>query len=145
MEANKKRLSSFPTTTNLVSKQRHSVGTDEGVWKPHPASPKGREGASPPAPLRMERGVNTTISKQRGRFFTSKRRPFHNDGTPSSIGEGRSFLFALSFFAKEAVPRYALTIHYFVRKQHYSRPSPFGEGTGVRLVVDGGEAACGRV
>ncbi|EEX17583.1 hypothetical protein HMPREF0973_02547 [Prevotella veroralis F0319] len=23
--------------------------------------------------------------------------------------------------------------HTFVRKQHYSRPSPFGEGAGVRL------------
>ena len=32
-----------------------------------------------------------------------------------------------------------------MRKQHYSRPSPFGEGMGVRLVVDGGEAFCKRL
>ena len=101
---------------------------------------KGKGVASPPPPLRMERGVDSIIYKQRGRFFDVKRRPFHSKETPSSIGEGRSLLFALSFFAKEAVPRYALTIHYFVRKQLCLLPSPFGEGTGVRLVVDGGEA-----
>ncbi|EEX20032.1 hypothetical protein HMPREF0973_00092 [Prevotella veroralis F0319] len=41
----------------------------------HAASPKGKEEASPPTPLRMERGVNTTISKQRGRFLDVKKRP----------------------------------------------------------------------
>ena len=30
--------------------------------------------------------------------------------------------------------------HPFVRNQYYSRPSPFGEGTGVRLVVNGDKA-----
>ena len=46
----------------------------------------------------------------------------------------RRFLYikeTLSFYQRNAP---------FVCKQHYSRPSPFGEGTGVRLVVDGGEA-----
>ena len=85
----------------------------------------------------MERGVDSIIYKQRGRFFDVKRRPFHCKETPSSIGEGRSLLFALSFFAKEAVPRYALTIHYFVRKQLCLLPSPFGEGTGERLYLTG--------
>ena len=66
--------------------------------------------ASPPPPLPMERGVNSTIYKQRGRFFDVKRRPFHGKETPSSIGEGRSFLFALSFFANEALSRYTETI-----------------------------------
>ena len=47
-------------------------------------SPLSPSTASPPPPLRMERGVNTTISKQRGRFFTSKGRPFHCKETPSS-------------------------------------------------------------
>ena len=91
----------------------------------------------------MERGVDTTINKQRGRFFDVKKRPLHCKETPSSIGEGRSFLFALSFFAKEAVPRYALTIHYFVRKQLCLLPSPFGEGLGVRLLLPLGEAGWG--
>ena len=40
--------------------------------------------ASPPPPLRMERGVNSIVYKQRGRFFTSKRRPLHCKETPSS-------------------------------------------------------------
>ena len=50
-----------------------------------------REEASLPAPLRMDRGVNSIICKQRGRFFDVKRRPFHSKETPSSNGEGRSF------------------------------------------------------
>ena len=64
----------------------------------------------PRPPLRMERGVDTTINKQRGHFFDVKRRPFHGKETPSSIGEGRSFLFALSFFANEVLPCYTETI-----------------------------------
>ncbi|EEX17841.1 hypothetical protein HMPREF0973_02315 [Prevotella veroralis F0319] len=39
----------------------------------------------------MERGVNTTISKQRGRFFDVKRRPFHCKETLSSMRRGRFF------------------------------------------------------
>ena len=50
-----------------------------------------RDEASPPPPLRMERGVDSIIYKQRGRFFDVKRRPFHCKETPSSNGEGRSF------------------------------------------------------
>ena len=41
----------------------------------------------------MERGVDSIIYKQRGRFFDVKRRPFHSKETPSSIGEGRFLLF----------------------------------------------------
>ena len=66
--------------------------------------------ASPPPPLRMERGVDSIIYKQRGRFFDVKKRPLHCKETPSSIGEGRSLLFALSFFANEVLPRYTETI-----------------------------------
>ena len=36
-----------------------------------------------------------------------------------------------SFYQRDAL---------FICKQCYSLPSPFGEGTGVRLVVGGGEA-----
>ena len=40
----------------------------------------------------MERGVDSIIYKQRGRFFDVKRRPFHGKETPSSNGEGRFFI-----------------------------------------------------
>ena len=51
-----------------------------------------RDEASPPAPLRMERGVDSIIYKQRGCFFDVKRRPFHCKETPSSIERGRFFI-----------------------------------------------------
>ena len=51
-----------------------------------------RDEASPPTPLRMERGVDSIIYKQRGRFFDVKRCPFHCKETPSSIERGRSFI-----------------------------------------------------
>ena len=47
--------------------------------------------ASPPPPLRMERGVDSIIYKQRGRFFDMKEASLRCNGTPSSNGEGRSF------------------------------------------------------
>ena len=50
------------------------------------------QGASPPSPLRMERGVNSTICKQRGRFFDVKRRPFHSKETPSSYQRNAFFV-----------------------------------------------------
>ena len=50
-----------------------------------------RDEASPPPPLRMERGVDSIIYKQRGRFFDVKKRPLHCKETPSSIGEGHFF------------------------------------------------------
>ena len=58
----------------------------------------------------MERGVNTTINKQRGRFFDVKRRPFHDDGTPSSYGEGRFLVFSSAIPANEVLPCYTETI-----------------------------------
>ncbi|EEX19364.1 hypothetical protein HMPREF0973_00809 [Prevotella veroralis F0319] len=48
-----------------------------------------------PAPLRMERGVNSIVCKQRRRFFTSKRRLLHSKETPSSIGEDALLLLPL--------------------------------------------------
>ena len=51
--------------------------------------------ASPPSPLRMERGVDTTINKQRGRFFDVKGGSLRYEGTPFSIGEGRFLVFVL--------------------------------------------------
>ena len=101
----------------LSFKHTTQVGTDAPVWKPLPAPPRGEkkphpqpQPASPPSPFRMERGVDSIIYKQRGRLFDVKRRPLHSKETPSSIGEGRSFLFALSFFANEALSRYTGTI-----------------------------------
>ena len=40
--------------------------------------------------LSFEKTSNTILE---GRFFTSKRRPSHNEGTPSSNEGGRSFRF----------------------------------------------------
>ena len=72
--------------------------------------PKGERRSLTPTPLRMERGVDSIIYKQRGRFFDVKRRPFHCKETPSSNGEGRSFVFTLSPTANEVLPRYIETI-----------------------------------
>ena len=46
--------------------------------------------ASPPSPLRMERGVNTIVCKWRGRLLDVKRGSFRHKETPFSLGEGRS-------------------------------------------------------
>ena len=71
---------------------------------------KGRKKASPPSPLRMERGVDSIICKQRGRFLEVKEAsPWHEE-TPSSIGEGRSFVFSYAIPANEVLPRYTETI-----------------------------------
>ena len=56
---------------------------------------------SPPSPLRMERGVDSIVCKQRGRFFTSKRRPFHGKETPSSKRRRRLFVFSSTIPANE--------------------------------------------
>ena len=58
----------------------------------------------------MERGVNTTISKQRGRFLDVKRRPFHGKETPSSKRRRRLFVFCPAIPANEGQPRYTETI-----------------------------------
>ena len=58
----------------------------------------------------MERGVNSIVSKQRGRFFDVKRCPFHSEETPSSIGEGRFLVFVLDVPVNEVLPRYTETI-----------------------------------
>ena len=47
--------------------------------------------ASPTTPLRMERGVNSTGCKQRGRFFDVKRGSLHCKETPSSNWRRRFF------------------------------------------------------
>ena len=60
----------------------------------------------PRPPLRMERGVDSIICKQRGRFFDVKRRPFHCKETPSSNEEGRFLVFIPAVPANEASPRY---------------------------------------
>ena len=54
----------------------------------------------------MERGVDSIIYKQRGRFFDVKRCPFHSKETPSSIGEGRFFVFILAVPANDLLPHY---------------------------------------
>ena len=41
--------------------------------------------ASPPPPLRMERGVNSIVCKQRGRFLDVKEASLQCDGTPPLI------------------------------------------------------------
>ena len=81
----------------------------------------------------MERGVDTTINKQRGRFFDVKGGSLRYEGTPFSIGEGRFLVFVLDVPVSEVLPHYTPTIHHFVRKRLCLFPSPFGEGTGVRL------------
>ena len=45
--------------------------------------------ASPPSPLRMERGVNTIVCKWRERFFDVRRGSSWHKETPFSNGEGR--------------------------------------------------------
>ena len=79
------------------------------IWEPLPASLKGKEGASPPPLSEWNNptqppprgGVpNGSESEkvsliQRGRFFTSKRRPFHGKETPSSIERRRFFHFKI--------------------------------------------------
>ena len=94
----------------------------------HAASPKGKEEASPPtplrmlkpppAPLRMERGVNNTISKQRGRFLDVRRASLRCDGTPSSKRRRRLFVFCPAIPANEGQPRYTETIIH----GHFSKP-----------------------
>ena len=76
---------SFEKTSNTILEGRFFTS------KRRPSHNEGE--ASPPTPLRMERGVKTTICKQRGRSFTSKKRLSHNEGTPSSNEGGRSFRF----------------------------------------------------
>ena len=84
----------------------------------HAASPKGKEEASPPAPLRMERGVNNTISKQRGHFLDVRRASLRCDETPSSKRRRRLFVFCPAIPANEGQPRYTETIIH----GHFSKP-----------------------
>ena len=75
---------------------------------PHSRVPKFvfgiKETASPPTPLRMERGVKTTICRWRGRFVGVKKGSLHNEETPFSIAEGRLFNFKIQ------LPLFPLTI-----------------------------------
>ena len=99
-------------------KEEASPPTPLRMLKPPPAPPKGREGASPPSPLRMERGVNNTISKQRGRFLDVRRASLRCDGTPSSKRRRRLFVFCPAIPANEGQPRYTETIIH----GHFSKP-----------------------
>ena len=81
----------------------------------------------------MERGVNSIVCKQRGHLFDVKKGSLQYEETPSSIGEGRFLVFVLDLFVNVALPHYTPTIHHIVRKRLCLLPSPFGEGTGVRL------------
>ena len=66
--------------------------------------------ASLPPPLRMERGVNSIVCKQRGHLFDAKEGSLQCEGTPSSIGEGRVLVFVLDVPVNEVLPRYTETI-----------------------------------
>ena len=66
--------------------------------------------ASPPTPLRMERGVNRIVCKQRGHLFDAKEGSLQYEETPSSIGEGRFLVFVLDVPVSEVLPRYTETI-----------------------------------
>ena len=70
--------------------------------------------------------VNTTISKQRGRFFEMKRRPFHGKETPSSIERRRFFHF------KILLPLYLSSISVHVNGSIHA-PLHSERGKGVRL------------
>ena len=171
MEANKKRLSSFPTTTNLVSKQRHSVGQTSSSGNPTQPPTRGGE----------------PNGSELGWFFLSKKMPQSRDRRPrlsafpsisnTPLGNipslkrsvGRLLLLAfwrtdegvcpyrfVSFPFKEGVSLYqrealfmarrrplqsekGVSSHrrnaLFVSRWYYSRPSPFGEGAGVRPLL----------
>ena len=60
--------------------------------------------ASPPAPLRMERGVKTIVCKERGRLVKLKKGSLHNEETPFCNREGRLFNFKIQ------LPLFPLTI-----------------------------------
>ena len=75
--------------------------TDEGVCPYRLATLLMGEAASPPSPLRMERGVDSIIYKQRGRFLDVRRASLRCDGTPSSNEEGRFFVFSSAIPANE--------------------------------------------
>ena len=101
------------TPPNLPEMKRRSL-------TPNPTT------ASPPPPRRMERGVDSIVCKQRGRFFNVKRRPFHCKETPSSNGEGRSFHF------KILLPLYLSGIGVHVNGSIHA-PLHSERGKGVRL------------
>ena len=93
-----KREASPPTITSLT---------------PNHNQPNSRPStASPPSPLRMERGVNTIVCKWRGRLFDVKRGSFRHKETPFSLGEGRFvnsrillplFLFSITLQANSSI------------------------------------------
>ena len=53
-------------------------------------------------PLRMERGVNSIVCKQRGHLFDAKEGSLQCEETPFSIGEGRFLVFSSAVPANEA-------------------------------------------
>ena len=91
-----------------------------------PSLPQGERRSLTPAPLRMERGVDSIVCKQRGRFFDVKRRPFHCKETPSSIERRRFFHF------KILLPLYLSGIGVHVNGTIHA-PLHSERGKGVRL------------
>ena len=98
----------------------------EASPQPHYSLSPAPSTASPPPPLRMERGVDSVVCKQRERFFDMKRRPFHCKETPSSNEEGRSFNF------KILLPLYLSGIGVHVNGSIHA-PLHSERGKGVRL------------
>ena len=66
---------------------------------------KERETASPPSPLRMERGVNTIVCKQRGRSFALKGAFLHIEERLSLHERNALFICTPAIPANELLPR----------------------------------------
>ena len=91
--------------------------------KPPQAPPKEKEGASPPSPLRMERGVNTIVCKQRGRSFALKGASLHIEERLSLHERNALFICTPAIPANEVLPRNTPTDvpSYANKAQRYSK------------------------
>ena len=72
---------------------------------PPQAPLKKGEAASPPSPLRMERGVNTIVCKQRGRSFALKGASLHIEERLSLHERNALFICTPAVPANEVQPR----------------------------------------
>ena len=81
------------------------------------------EGASPPSPLRMERGVNTIVCKQRGRSFALKGASLHIEERLSLHERNALFICTPAVPANELLPRYTRLMFssYANKAQRYSK------------------------